>query len=187
MKALLDMKRRLDEDLTAVERELWKLWTQATDSKDLDSIDRIRSALEIRKNVEAEVLRMFSSLERLGGPVQNTSQSQTKNKAVKDYPKLLRIGEHAYPVRFLNQVPVLIANWILEKGRSLPEIPNFIHKQKKGFMASASLKTLSNGWYIEVGDSKQTLISKGRKLLDHTGFSSIRFSVEMHNGEIIGG
>ena len=49
-----------------------------------------------------------------------------------------------------------------------------MHENNIGFANSAQTKHLDNGWYIEVGDSQETLLLKGRRLLDSCGFRHCR-------------
>ena len=184
MESFAEIKNAISKHLKTLENELWKSFTQATKDQDLNQIDRIRFALERRKIVELEARKMFDSLTiPQTSPPKGTLPPVGKRR--RKYPKSIRIGDYEEQIRYLNQIPVVTANWILNQGRELPEIQNFVHRDNNDFMPSAALKKLRNGWYIEVGDDKQTLINKARNLLDQTGFESTHFSVEMHDGESV--
>ncbi|MCX6924583.1 MAG: DNA sulfur modification protein DndB [Verrucomicrobia bacterium] len=89
------------------------------------------------------------------------------------HPAEVRIASEAIRIRKWNQVPIAVANWVLRQGKSLPVLQNFVHRNNIGFANSANTKELKNGWYIEVGDSQETLLLKGRRLLDSSGFRHI--------------
>ena len=188
-----DIKNEIINNLNKFENTLWKSLTQATKDKDTKKVDGINSAIKRKEYLESEILKMFDQLGLLGKPAHDNFQTSTyvptggRAKAPKPIPKSIRIGEYVENIRYLNEIPIVIANWILDHGQSLPEIPNFVHSNIQGFAQSANIKQLKNGWFIEVGDDKQTLIIKGRKLLDQTGFISVNFDVEMHNGEVLNG
>ena len=59
---------------------------------------------------------------------------------------------------------------------------NFVHENNIGFANSAPTKHLDNGWYIEVGDSQETLLLKGRRLLDSCGFRHLPLQVVLEDG-----
>ena len=112
---------------------------------------------------------------------------ETRRRQATVRPKELRIGNHIEPLRASNEIPVSVANWILEQGKDLPVIPNFVHKTAEGFTAAAQLKQAKNGWSIEIGDSQPTLIQKGRTLLDRCGFGAVVFSILLEDGQIRNG
>jgi DNA sulfur modification protein DndB len=98
------------------------------------------------------------------------------------HPTEVRIGDVPIWVRRANEVPVVVANWILQQGRALRRMQNFVHEMDSGFSASAQTKRLDNGWFIEVGDSQETLLLKGRRLLDACGFSEVTLKVVLEDG-----
>ena len=76
----------------------------------------------------------------------------------------MQLGNTVLPVKKWNQVPELIANWLLNQGFSLTDL-SFIHSSESAFRPSARLKALANGAWIEVGDDRLHLFSKARQLL----------------------
>ena len=84
-----------------------------------------------------------------------------------------------------NQIPVVVGNWILKQGKNLPRIQNFVHETSAGFPQSAQVKQLENGWFIEIGDSQQVLVQKGRRLLDACGFRDVQLQVILENGDAL--
>lgn len=100
------------------------------------------------------------------------------------HPSELRIGTVAVRLNRSNQIPVVVANWILKQGRTLPRIPNFVHETRSGFSRSAQTTELNNGWFIEIGDSQDMLIQKGRRLLDASGFRDHRLEVVLEDGTV---
>jgi predicted type IV restriction endonuclease len=103
------------------------------------------------------------------------------------HPTEIRIGDFHAPVRNWNEIPIVVANWILAQGKPLREIPYFVHKTNSGFQKAAQIKELNNGWFIEIGDNWQVLIRKGRKLLDVCGMRDVRFRVFREDGTVENG
>ena len=78
----------------------------------------------------------------------------------------MKLNGETYPLKYWYEVLVKIANYILEVTNELPIINNFVHKREEDFtMSSKQLKHV-NGYYIEVGDSKDRLIEKCKLLLE---------------------
>lgn len=98
------------------------------------------------------------------------------------HPAELRIGTETLRISKSNQIPVEVANWILRQAKPLPTIPNFVQEKRFGFARTAQLKHLENGWFIEVGDSQEVLIQKGRRLLDSCGFRHLPLQVVLEDG-----
>ena len=188
------IKNEISRNLTNFENELWKSLTQATNDQDSKKVDTINSIIKKKKYVESEILNLFSQLslkEETNKNLPPVSKSGildgNRAKSPKLIPQLICIGDDVQKIRYLNEIPIAIANWILNKGGTIPENRNFIHRNDQGFSKSANIKRLQNGWYIEIGDDKQTLMMKGRKLLDMTGFGSTSFRVEILNGDDLKG
>jgi hypothetical protein len=100
-------------------------------------------------------------------------------------PKEVRIGSYRKQIRYANEIPITIANWLTEQSKSIPTLHNFVHPSNSGFAASASTKKLASGQYIEIGDNQPILIQKARKLLDVCGCHGQKFEVLLENGEVI--
>ena len=97
-------------------------------------------------------------------------------------PREVRIGGCAESVRAWNEIPVVVANWILSQGKALPRVENFVHEADADFAQSALTKELNNGWFIEIGDSQGTLVQKGRRLLDDCGLRNVGFQIRLEDG-----
>lgn len=97
-------------------------------------------------------------------------------------PREIRIGSFRKPISIANQIPITAANWLIEQGKTLPTIPNFIHPSNSGFSQSASPRQLVNGSFIEIGDNQEVLIQKARRLLDACGFRSLKLEVMFEDG-----
>jgi DNA sulfur modification protein DndB len=101
--------------------------------------------------------------------------------------KEVLIGNVQESVKYSYQIPIVIANWIIQQGKALPRIPNFVHSSNTGFAPSAQTKELKNGHFIEVGDDQGRLIEKGRELLDACGLRDVGFRVLLDDGTMKNG
>lgn len=101
------------------------------------------------------------------------------------HPREVRIGSVRIPVQYANQIPVVVANWILNQGGKVQKIQNFVHETDSGFSKTAQTKRLDNGWYIEVGDSQSMLVKKAKRLLDAFGFEGVLLQVVLENGALL--
>ena len=117
-------------------------------------------------------------------PANSRSYLATSRRRQAIHPTELRIGTVAVRVRKSNQIPVVVANWILEQGQTLPKIDNFVHETNSGFSRSAQTTELNDGSFIEIGDSQDMLIRKGRRLLDACGFRDRRLEVVLEDGTV---
>ena len=86
-----------------------------------------------------------------------------------------RYRDRAHKVQV--QIPVVVANWILKQGKTLPVKGPSSTKKTSGFIATARTEELDNHWFIEVGDDLRTLLQKGRRLLDACGFHDVQLQV----------
>jgi hypothetical protein len=179
----LAVREQMVGTLKKFEKQLWKSLAQATKDRDTKMIGRINSVIEKEKSLESELLGLFNQMNLN----EKTVPLSIPKRTPKSITKLIRVGGHDQQIRYFNEIPVIVANWILDQGKNLPQIPNFVHNNPRGFAQSAQTKQLKNGWSIEIGDAKQTLMAKGRKLLDQTGFKSVDISVEMQDGEVLKG
>lgn len=99
-------------------------------------------------------------------------------------PREIRIGTYSERVGNWCEIPVVVANWILAQGKSLPRIDGFVHQTNAGFFQSASTKELNNGWFIEIGDAQGTLVQKARTLLDECDMRSVNFQIVLTDGSV---
>ena len=77
-------------------------------------------------------------------------------------------------IRWLNEIPISVANWLLDHGISLRECPNLIQRNKADFKTgSPGLKALKNGCYIKTGNDKERILDTTRKLLKLAGLSGV--------------
>ena len=127
-------------------------------------------------------VRSFPAIEPVPFPSRSSGDLGNRMRRPIKRPVEMRISTVPLKVTISNQIPVLVADWILAKGTALPRIQNFLHEADSGFPQSAETKRLTNGWYIEVGDSQEVLIQKGRRLLDACGFRDLPLSVLLEDG-----
>jgi hypothetical protein len=99
-------------------------------------------------------------------------------------PTELRIGTEVITVTKSNQIPIEVANWILRQGKTLPVIPNILHKTNAGFPLSSKPEQLKNKWFIEVGDSQDVLIQRARRLLDACELHDVALQVVLRDGSV---
>jgi DNA sulfur modification protein DndB len=100
------------------------------------------------------------------------------------HPSEVRVGTSVARVDKSNQILITVAEWIIKQGKTLPRIRNFVHETDSGFSRAAKTVKLSNGWFIEIGDSQETLIRKSRRLLDACGFRDVRLEVVLEDGTV---
>lgn len=100
-------------------------------------------------------------------------------------PKEVRIGSYRKQIRYAYEIPITVANWLIEQGKVLPALHNFVHPSNSGFAASATTKRLISGQFIEVGDHQEVLLQKARKLFDTCGYQGQNFEVLLVDGKIM--
>jgi hypothetical protein len=106
--------------------------------------------------------------------------SRRKRKTVK--PREVKLGSFRKPVFFSNEILITVANWLIEQGKALPTIPNFVHPSNSGFSPSAMPRQLVNGSFIEIGDNQEMLLQKARRLLDACGYHTLKLEVAFEDG-----
>lgn len=181
------LKESLLSYMPQLEEELWKLSERANQNRNLNQMGKVGSIIREQKKLVDAISYLFDEIAK----VQIEPETNSANQAIRiicsrngKSPTAIRIGEKEMRIRKWNEIPVTIANWILEDGKNLPEIQNFISPDKEGFMKSAFLKQLRNGWFIEVGDHKEALIKKTEKLLRNAGYPE-EILVETEDGSRI--
>jgi|HubBroStandDraft_6_1064221.scaffolds.fasta_scaffold460504_1 hypothetical protein len=100
-------------------------------------------------------------------------------------PREVRIGAYRKQIHYAYEIPITVANWLIEQGKSLPTLHNFVHPSDSGFTSSAITKKLISGQFIEVGDHQEALLQKARKLLDACGYRSQNFEVMLEDGHMM--
>jgi hypothetical protein len=101
------------------------------------------------------------------------------------HPTEVRIGATVLRVNRSVQIPVALANWILQQGQPLRTIPNFVHETNAGVLQAAQPKRLQNGMYIDVHGDQKEMVRRGRRLLDACGFREVTFQVVLENGDVL--
>ena len=101
------------------------------------------------------------------------------------HPVAVRIGTTTKSVTTSAELPLTVANWILDEIRRLPIIPNVVHETDTGFGQAANLKRLRNGFYLNVHGQQTEMVRRGRRLLNASGFSAVPLEVELENGDVL--
>jgi len=106
--------------------------------------------------------------------------ARPKKKPVR--PVEMKFGSIKKHIRYSTEIPVTIANWLIEQGKELPITANFIHPSDAGFSQSATTKKLKSGQYMRVGHNQEALLHKARELLDGCGYEGVQIKVLLDNG-----
>jgi hypothetical protein len=106
--------------------------------------------------------------------------ARPKKKPVR--PVEIKFGSVKRHIRYATEIPVAIANWLIEQGKELPITANFIHPSDAGFSQSATTKKLKSGQFMRVGHNQEALLHKARELLDGCGYEGVQIKVLMDNG-----
>jgi len=175
--------------------EAWKQVEISANGKDrvatqnaLDTVTHLEQLKEQQEALDKKILASISakSVTEIH-PATATEQPDAliplgRRKRPTNRPREIRIGAQRETIRYAYEILLTVANWIIEQGKMLPTIPNFIQSTKKGFAASAGPKLLKSGQFIEVGDDQKVLLYKARTILDYCGFQSVKFKVEFADG-----
>ena len=184
MFSITPLKESVLNGMAQLEEELWKLSEQANRNRNLDQAGKISSIIRELKKLAQETGNLFDKIEK----VQTEPKTNSANRAVRiictpdgEKPISIIIGEKEKPIEKWYEIPVEVANWIIDEGKELREIQNFISPSNEGFTKSAALKQLTNGWFIEIGDNKERLIKKAEKLLRNVDYAA-EIHVETQDG-----
>jgi len=113
-------------------------------------------------------------------PEAQTPVARPKKKPVR--PVEIKFGSVKKHIRYATEIPVVIANWLIEQGKELPITANFIHPSDAGFSQSATTKKLKSGQFMRVGHNQDALLHKARELLDGCGYEGVQIKVLLDNG-----
>jgi hypothetical protein len=113
-------------------------------------------------------------------PETQTPIARPKKKPVR--PVEIKFGSVKKHIRYATEIPVAIANWLIEQGKALPISANFIHPSEAGFSQSATTKKLKSGQFMRVGHNQEALLHKARELLDGCGYEGTQIKVLLDNG-----
>jgi hypothetical protein len=113
-------------------------------------------------------------------PEAQTPVARPKKKPVR--PVEIKFGSVKKHIRYATEIPVVIANWLIEQGKELPITANFIHPSDAGFSQSATTKKLKSGQFMRVGHNQEALLHKARELLDGCGYEGVQIKVLLDNG-----
>ena len=166
MENITEIVERVRRDVSKIESYLWKGMEESVKNKDLSGNERSKRAIDRWRKIMKDVEDAITELGKLSTPYEEAHLIITINDELQMGSKILELNGETYPLKYWYEVLVKIANYILEVTNELPIINNFVHKREEDFtMSSKQLKHV-NGYYIEVGDSKDRLIEKCKLLLE---------------------
>jgi hypothetical protein len=117
---------------------------------------------------------------------QNDRADHLQVRASTIRPTEVRIGEtFRQPIRNAVEIPLVVGNWIIDQGRTLPVIPNLVHPANSGFLSSAEPRRLKSGHYVNVHGDQKEMFRRGRRLLDASGLREVRLQVILENGSAL--
>jgi len=183
--------------ITKLEKRIAASWGQlerAVQSKDITAtrtaVNRVAHLEELRQRHVALEQRIVETISNGSSaqtaPVANpqpdvqTPVARPKKKPVR--PVEIKFGSVKKHIRYATEIPVAIANWLIEQGKELPITANFIHPSEAGFSQSATTKKLKSGQYMRVGHNQEALLHKARELLDGCGYEGVQIKVLLDNG-----
>ncbi len=159
--------------------ELWDRLGNSAQNRDGKKVGIIKSFIDRAEKIINETNLLFNDIEReFGQRPEKPGLPKPQNDVIVLFkngkPAKINIFGDEIEIRKQNEIPISVANWLLDHGNTLPEVPNFIHRNKADFkMSSATPKPLKDGRFIEVGDDKNRLLDKARNLLKIAGLSGV--------------
>ena len=117
-------------------------------------------------------------------PPISTNPADGSKPATHQPVAVLLLGASSTPIARWYKVPLYVANCLLERGSSLSSLA-FVKRKTSAFPASARLKTLRDGSFIELGDDRARLLRKTRRMLNQCGRGDLTVAVRLSNGETI--
>ncbi len=174
-------------------------WTHVKLAAEKEDVSATRVALDKVSHLEnlkhQQVALEKSIAASIAGEVEVAGKNDSPAHAPENYfrsgkrqtvrPTEIRFASFKKPIRYANEIPITVANWLVEQGKVLPTFPNFIHSSNNGFAKSAITKRLVSGQFIEVGDHQEILIQKARKLFDTCGYRTLKFEVLLEDGNTV--
>jgi len=177
--------KRIMGDVSEIESYLWKAMEDAAKNKDKSGIERFKRAIDKWTKIVQDVRDTISVLDKSQAPTQVGHLTITITEEIQNGQKILELDGKTFPLKFWNELLVRIAGYILEIKNELPIIKNFVQKNKEDFsMPSKQVKSV-DGYYIEVGDSKDRLIQKSIILLEASNIGKFDFFKVTKEGEKI--
>lgn len=164
----------------SLKTELWQRLRNPAES-DSKKAGIVLSFIERSEKIINDISLLFNDLEgEFGQKPEKFSPSSRNNEVIvfvkNGKPVKINIFGEEIGIRYYREVPISIANWLLDHGKTLVGLPDldFIQRNKADFkMESADPKPLKNGLLIEVGDDRNRLLYKAQKLLKATGSQAV--------------
>jgi hypothetical protein len=100
-------------------------------------------------------------------------------------PVEIKVGPLKQRIRGAHEIPVVVANWLIEQGKAVQNFENFVHAANIGFKPTATTKRLNSGQYMEVGNDQKDLLRKARILLDSCGYKGRPIEVLLKDGSVL--
>jgi hypothetical protein len=154
----------------------------------LDTVTHLENLKKQQEALDKSILASISvtSPTKMPRDVSNRQQDIStlfgRRKRPTNRPEEMRIGSYRKAIRYAYEIPLTVADCIIEQGKALPTMPNFIQSTKMGFATSAEPKPLKNGQFMEVGDDQKVLLHKARVVLDPCGFQNQKLQVLFADG-----
>lgn len=189
-----------NEDVSKL-AQLRQLWADAAPDERAEFLTFIQGEPLHESRIETAELPPATSSSSAGEvqPAQDTHAGETKTtqkapepeavseplnqgggkRQYKAAPAILRINGEELPVSGWNDVPLAIANWLLDRGTTLPET-SFVLTDPTGYKRVK--KQLRDGRWLGVGENWSRLIGKARRLLSG---QSLECVLTLESGETI--
>jgi hypothetical protein len=187
-----DMIKKLEGNI----RIAWKQVKLAADEENVAATQTALNKVSHLENLKLQQLALEKNIaaiinDEIGAPEKTTETDLPseiysrlgKRQTIR--PTEIRFGSFKKSIHFANEIPITVANWLIEQGKALPTFHNFVHPSDAGFARSAKTKRLVSGQYIEIGDHQDILIQKARKLFDACGYRTLKFEVRFQDGNLV--
>lgn len=177
------ISKRIIGDVSEIESYLWKAMEEAAKNKDKSGIEKFKRSIDKWTKIVQDVKDAISGFDKSCTSNQEGHLTVTIKEELPNGRKILELDGKTFPLKFWNELLTKIATYILEVKNELPIIKNFVHKNKGDFSMTSQQVKYIDGYYIEVGDSKDRLIEKSIMLLEASNIGKFNFFKITKEGE----